>query len=118
MHDLGERWKKTIVKWFASACKLGYPILVVHYEDVKEDSVAQISRMLDFLEHKYVREELAEKLKDGFNSVKRNHTYQFDYYTENQRAYVNSMVAETIETLKSMDVDYEVIRLDEYLTKQ
>lgn len=82
-----------------------------------EDSVAQISKMLDFLEHKYVREELVEKLKDGFNSVKRNHTFQFDHYTQTQRAYVNSMVTETIETLKLMNVDYKVIRLDEYLAK-
>ena len=101
--------------WYGSAQRLGYPILVLRYEDLKRDSLTQVLRMLDFLNVHYDRTEIETRLQDDFNAVRRNHTCDFEHYTEDQKAYVKNMLSGTITELQSMGVDYEDLKLEEYL---
>lgn len=111
---IGERWGKTIVKWVGSAHRLKYPILIVHYDDLLEGSLAQVMRMLEFLKYDYDRAELAAKLEDGFMDVQRKHTQQFEHYTADQKGFVRSMLNSTMQMLQSMNISYEGLKLKEY----
>ena len=106
----------TLVNWLGTARQFNIPLLVVRYEDLKEDMVEQVSRMLDFLHQDYNRTELAARLEDGFDKFHRHHSAKddYDHYTEEQRAFIKSVITSTVEKLKSMGIDYEELRLDEY----
>ena len=101
--------------WYGSAHTLGYPLLVLRYEDLKRDSLIQVFRMLDFLNVHYDRTEIERRLQDDFSAVRRNHTCDFEHYTEEQKVYVRNMLSSTITELQSMGVDYEELHLEEYL---
>lgn len=102
------------MKWVGSAHQLRFPILIVHYDDLLKDSFAQVVRMLEFLKYDYVRTELAARLEDGFRDVQRKHTQQFEHYTADQKVFVRSMLNSTMQTLQSMKVSYEDLKLKEY----
>ena len=91
-------------------------MLVVRYEDLKQDTLSQVIRMLDFLNWNYSRTELAVKLQDGFNAFQRNHTDtdQYEYYTREQRLKINSVITETVSRLKNFQQDH-LFKLHEYL---
>ena len=112
---IGERWKKTILMWYGSAHTLHYPILVVRYEDLKQDSLGQVLRMLNFLNVEYDKAEVERRLQNGFSAVHRNHTYDYDHYTEDQKMYMRSMLQSTTSELQSMGVEHEELHLTEYL---
>lgn len=103
------------MKWFGSAVKQNYSLLILRYEDLKKDSLTQIVRVLDFLNQDYKKTELATKLQDRFKEVQRNHTCQFEHYTDNQKAYVRSMIASTMDKLQSMGINHTELGLTEYL---
>ena len=73
--------------------------------------------MLDFLHQDYNKTELAVKLADGYNQFHRQHTASedYDHYTQDQRVYIKSIITSTIEKLQSVDIDYEELKLNEYL---
>ena len=115
VYEMGERWKKTLLKWWGSAHQHNISVLVVRYEDLKEDKVEQVSRMLDFLHHDYNRTELATRLEAGFDEFHRQHTADdYDHYTQDQRTYVKSVITSTAEQLKLMGGD-ELLWIYDYL---
>ena len=75
-----------------------HPLLVVRYEDLKEDRVKHVQRMLSFLNVTVSETELVQRLQpDQFNEFHRNHSEQssFDPYTSSQVEYLNSIITET-----------------------
>lgn len=115
VHGIGERWKKTILMWYGSAHTLNYPLLVVRYENLKSDKVREVTRMLDFLSVNYSKVNVEQRLREDFNAVQRNHSCDFDHYTEDQKVYMRSMITKTMTELHSMGVAYEELNLQEYL---
>jgi hypothetical protein len=113
VHAIGERWSKTIVKWYGLAHRLNYSILIVRYENVKEDSLKQVARMLDFLHFDH---RLAELPAGDFTDVQRKHREEYEHYTESQKEFVSSMIISTMNTLELMGVDHKVLGLKEYLS--
>ena len=101
--------------WYGSARTLNYPLLVVRYEDLKSDKVRQVTRMLDFLNVNYSKVDVEQRLQEDFSAVRRNHSCDFDHFTENQKLYMRSMIASTMTELDSMGVAYEELHLKEYL---
>lgn len=106
------RWQKSIVKWGGS----GHPVLVVHYEDMKQDYLTQVTRMLDFLKQEYTnRTDLARKLDGGFDKFKRKHSDQFEHYTKKQKIEINTIIAETMDILSEHELE-QPFQLRQYLT--
>ena len=57
-------WSKMIQYWLVNSTR---PVLIVKYEDMKQDPVLQVKRILHFLKyHHLTDEELRIKLKDGY----------------------------------------------------
>ena len=117
VHGAAERWKNTLLQWFGSARRFNYPLLVVRYEDLKQDKVEQVTRMLDFLHQVYNRTELAAKLEAHIDDFHRKHSPDdhYDHFTGAQRAYIISLIEDTMNRLKSMHISSEELKLKEYL---
>ena len=116
LHGIGPRWKKTIDKWFLDLHSLGHPVMVVRYEDLKRDTIKEVKRMLEFLKFTYDEQSLSKRLAEkASESFHRNHTNNnFEYYTTEQRRYINSLLQETIQLLKQYQVEH-LFNLHEYL---
>ena len=57
-------WSKLIQYWLVNS---SIPVLVVKFEDLKQDPVREVKRILDFINyHQLTQEELSLKIKDGF----------------------------------------------------
>ena len=115
VYAMGERWKKTIVKWYGSARRLNIPILVVHYEDVQRDHLKQVVRILDFLDFSYGQTEVEAALVSDFDDVRRKHKEKYEHYTNQQKHFVRSIIESTIEALESIDASHEELKLNRYL---
>ena len=100
--NITKRWQKTIIKWSIAE----RPLLVVHYEDLKTDQLAQVERMLNFLEIVYNRTELTANLENGFGDFQRNHSQSGEYYSLAQKSEINSMIRETTEQLEKHQLDH------------
>ena len=58
------QWSKMLRYWLVNSTR---PVLIVKYEDMKQDPVLQVKRILHFINyHHLTDEELKIKLKDGF----------------------------------------------------
>lgn len=114
VHTIGGRWQKTIVEWFVKSVNFSHPIMVVRYEDIKEDHVTQVERMLNFLEFPFDKTELEEKLNRGFETFKRPHREEFEHYTPEQKKYVNTMLLDTIKILTQHNME-QFFKLEDYL---
>ena len=77
---------------------------MVQYERLKNDTVGEVKRMLEFLGFTYPREEISRRLKEGFTAFYRNHRDEFEHFTPSQKAYLTSIVNETARILKEYDV--------------
>lgn len=105
------------------------PVLVVFFEDLKADPAPQLARMLEFLEvpsspeiinatvmvcncssHVQSCCSVKPSLQDGFTSYYRNHTDIFEHYTAEQKAFVNSIIIKTADTLQDFNVNKDIIR--------
>ena len=111
---IGERWQKTIVKWFVKSVNFSRPIMVVRYEDIKADYITQVERMLKFLEFPIDKTELDTKLNQGFETFRRPHKEEFEHYTNEQKKYVNTMLLDTIKILTHHNME-QFFQLEDYL---
>ena len=114
VHAIGERWQKTIVKWFVKSANFSRPIMVVRYEDIKGDHVTQVKRMLKFLEYPIDESGLDMKLNDGFDKFRRTHKEDFEHYSSGQKKYINSMLCDTIKILTQHNMEH-LFQLEDYL---
>ena len=96
--------------WYGSAQTQHHPLLLVHYEDFKRDSLGQVLKILNFLHVDYNKGEVKMRLQGGFTAVQRNHTTHFQHYTEDQTAYVTSMIASTMTELQAMGVELDLTK--------
>lgn len=106
------RWVNTIRHWFIFNDK--HPVLVVKYEALKENSVHEVQRMLDFLDVGY--EDLEEKIRTGFDVFRRKHNgEEFDHFTTEQRLHVNEGV-KAIETLLAISNKSHLLDVSQYIS--
>ena len=114
VHEIGERWKKTVVNWFVKSANFSRPVMVVRYEDLKVDHVMQVERMLTFLEFPFDKNELKVKMNDGYDAFRRPHKNEFEHYTPEQKKYVNTMLLDTIKILTHHKMEH-LFHLEDYL---
>ena len=76
-----------------------HPVLVVKYEDVKNDTETEIAKMLNFLQVPYSRSRLREVVARGYSAYKRPHGEEFEHYTREQRASVRAAIVRVKQSL-------------------
>ena len=91
-------WKRTIFAWVAE--NHNHPLLVVKYEDLKKNTMAELKKMLDFLQVPYSNSRLNEVMARGYSMYKREHGEVFDHYTEDQRDAVRSAIEHVSKSLE------------------
>lgn len=97
------RWYNLYTRWFASAVENNVPILVVRYEDIKQNKVLEIEKMLKFLRFEVSHYVVMDKLHDDFEVFHRSHSDMFEHYTEVQQKKVNNIILKADRFLKSYD---------------
>ncbi|XP_011405847.1 PREDICTED: WSCD family member GA21586-like [Amphimedon queenslandica] len=94
-------WSKLIRYWVVGS---SVPVLVVKFEDLKQDPVQEVKRILDFINYQQLTvEELSLKMKDGFNAFHRNKTVPDDInrlYTKQQIHIVNEHIKKAEAAIK------------------
>ena len=116
LYGIVPRWQKTIVKWFVESIDFRKPILVVRYEDLKNDNLAQVERILNFIHFPFAKEVVEKRLQEDYGVFRRSHSGEdgFEHYTPSQQEMVNLMLFETIGVLKEHKVE-NLFNLHEYL---
>ena len=92
--------------------------MVVKYEDLKRDILPEVMMILDFLEFPYSVVSIIRRLKKGYNEFRRKHENEtFEHFTPTQKALLQTVVHNTIHTLKSHGLS-KVCDITEYLRKE
>lgn len=92
-------------------------MLTVRYEDLKTDTVAEVARMLDFLEFPFSREEVEHRIGEGFTQFYRNHTDSFGHFTSEQKIFVNGIIFDVVEKVQNSKYSALASKLQEYVLR-
>ena len=104
VEEKGKRWSDHITGWIISG--KDNPFHIVQYEDLKNDTVKEMKKVMDFLGFSHLSEaDIAERLDQGYNNFYRNHKDDFVHFTEEQKAFVHEQVVNTINTLKEYGLE-------------
>ena len=93
-----------------------HPVLVVKYEDLKQNTAKEIERIMRFLKLHFDSKALAQTLEQDFTEFKRPHSNQTDFrrYDDSQLLHVKSTLTRAIELVKMRNMTH-VLDLKEYL---
>ena len=114
VHRKAVKWQQTILAWVVN--NMGHPVLVVKYEDMKANMSRELRRMLDFLQVPYTEAQFQSVVNSGYEKFRRHHSSQddYDHYTSEQRAFVNSIIRTTHSILEEYYLS-ETCSVHEYL---
>ena len=91
-----ERWKERTINWVLN--NNTHPVHVVNYEDLRNDTVREVEKILDFLHFPYSHDELVERLREDFTAFQRVHKNDgFQHFSPEQK----EQLRETITELKA-----------------
>ncbi|XP_011405846.2 PREDICTED: WSCD family member CG9164-like [Amphimedon queenslandica] len=92
-------WSKLIQYWVVNS---SVPVLVVKFEDLKQDPVQEVKRILDFINyHQLTVEELSLKMKDGFNKYRRpKQKKRIKHFTKKQIETINHHIQLVVSQLR------------------
>ncbi len=96
VHTISQRWQTYFEHWALS----GFPVLVVHYEDLKVNTVVTVMRILEFLKFPYSEEEVRDRLSEDFSLFRRTTHPTFEHFSIAQKNYIRSKIKETLALLK------------------
>ena len=106
VYDQSQRWFTMLENWISKNRK--HPVLLVKYEDLKNDTAMEIQKILDFLDISYSTEDLQRQLSGGFSAFRRSHTKEnFDHFTPEQKLWINSAVMNATDLI-GMEMDFTV----------
>ena len=116
VHTQALRWQRTIFAWMVN--NMGHPVVVVKYEDMKANTSKELRRMLNFLQVPYTEAQFQSVVTSGYEKFRRHHSSQddYDHYTSEQRAFVNSVIRTTHSILEEYCLS-ETCSVHEYLAK-
>lgn len=109
IHHQSEQWREIVQLWVIGGLKAGKQVMVVHYEELQRARNTQIIRMLKFL-----KQSTSKQLMQEFNTFHRQHSNEFEPYTNKQKNYVLSVVQDTIKDLAQNNMQSQ-INLTQYL---
>ena len=94
-----------MLAWIAN--NHNHPVLVIKYEDIKNNTQAELRRMLDFLQVPYSYSRLNEVVARGYRMYQREHSETFDHYTSGQRDIMRSAVEQVSKSLRENGLLYQ-----------
>ena len=100
--EQAKKWQQIIQSWIID--DLNRPVLVVKYEDLRLNAVAELKKVLDFLRTPYNTFIIEELALNKFQEKKPSMTY-----TTEQINYIYSIIKGTIETLAASKMDGEFL---------
>lgn len=113
-------WREMIENWVISAKARKHRVLVVMYEDLKNNEVAQIKRMLNFLHVNYsidvLKTRLSQNFTDSFHRKHGGNEGLFEPYTGPQKAHVLNIISQTQKKLEHHNLT-SVLNVNRYLAK-
>lgn len=105
-----KRWQEILRHWLIEGRETGRKVLVVHYEQLKQDRDVQLKRILSFLGI-----DMSFSLsEDDFGLFHRQHKKNFEPYTKKQKQYVLTVIINTIRELEQNHMKSET-NLTQYL---
>lgn len=110
-------WLDRIQNWVLTQTPQ-HPVIVVRYEDLKQDTLKEVEKMVTFLGFPFNEEDTAQKLAEDFTSFKRPHNEEEDFkrYTDEQILHMKSVVLQAIKLTEDKNMTH-VVRLSDYLQK-
>ena len=110
LHEYIYGWQYRLVNWVLKEEQ--HPVHVVRYEDLQQDTVSELKKMLNFLNISYNDTDIKLRLKDGYD---RPHNHDdFERYSSEQKEFTKSILMATISLMESSSI--HVLKLHEYLT--
>ena len=97
MFEQATEWQQIVLAWMTS--NHDHPLLVIKYEDLKSDTPRELGKMLDFLQVPHrasVLQEFTVNVQDEKPTID---------YTSDEIDYINSVVENTIATLRTSNID-------------
>lgn len=108
-----DRWKERTINWVLDDHRR--PVHVVSYEDLKNNTVKEVEKILDFLKYPYNHNELVEKLSQDFNEFRRSHTQDdFPHFNSEQKQKLRSTL-ESITSIAKSSGKIDLFHFYEYL---
>ncbi|XP_077869868.1 sialate:O-sulfotransferase 2-like [Saccoglossus kowalevskii] len=97
-----KKWINMMYEWISS----NKPLLVVHYEDLKNDTVHEVKRMLEFLNTTLVSERLQclEMDIEGNFHRHKEETFDFDPYTADMHTVIDENIRLANKLLTNINV--------------
>ena len=107
-------WKSHTSRWIING--KDNPFLIVRYEDLKQNTIKEVLRMVEFLGFKdlFTEDSIQDKLGNGYNSFYRNHQDDFEHFTADQKALIRRTVEETAQLLAKQGLEHS-FRIEDYL---
>lgn len=91
------------------------PVLILRYEDLKENTSQEMKRVTDFLGFSYSLDEVAARLEDGYSQFYRNHTVDFTHFTPTQELFICNMINTTSHLMKEYAIYSMFPHINDYL---
>ena len=111
------KWQQTIFAWLVN--NMDHPVIVIKYENLKVNPSRELRRMLDFLQVPYTEAQFQRVVNNGCEKFKRHHSPRddYDHYTSEQRAFVNSVIRTTHSILEEYHLS-EICTVYDYLAEE
>lgn len=97
MYSNGVTWQETIVGWLIN--NHHHRVLVAKYDDLQDNAITEVMRMLDFLGYPYSLSTITKKLRRNYDEFQRSHSNRtslvLDYFTKSQISFLNSIINNT-----------------------
>ena len=84
------------------------------FEELKVNTVAQVTRMLYFLQVPHTDSQVRQVVERGIDEFKRKHHDDFDHFTPEQRKLVTSVLINTLKILEDNNLT-SVCNIYDYL---
>lgn len=93
-------WQDTITGWLVNSHS--HRVMVIKYEDMKQDAIPGVMMILDFLEYPYSLSTITQRLKTNYDEFQRSHSNAgFEQFTPEQRLFVKNAINSAILVLES-----------------
>lgn len=90
-------WRLVIKHWVLESDP--ERVLLVHYEDLVNNTYHELVRMLDFISQPYDRHNVQKSLGSDSGLFHRQHTSSFEHFTEEQYKSISEMLSDTMSAV-------------------
>ena len=93
LHKHMKDWSARLHQWVINQDK--HPVHILHYEYLKQDTVGEIEKTLDFMNVSYDSDTLRSKLIVDYSEFQRPHdSKDFEHYSLEQKEFLRSVLLE------------------------